>query len=812
MSPERDDSLRRVTPVRPLMTRTPIVVRPVGTTVTPVVTKAPDVLEQPAAAISKEVPTTTPNTPSFSSPGGSGSGGIIQNILPLVQFIVEESRNRSAPIITGNNVPFFDDRLDTKTKWYFPDFKLKIPLKDSFTLKCYQCGVDQKANPIYCGEADFVVSKAIPAAIQPEGDTKYKEIPLNGLTMSFVVTLCDTAGNKSTLPYPAQITQNGDDYTLTVKLETQDSLASFYKFVSDPVNKNYCEISITASFFGYVPAAKPSQTNIDRSAFRNDHLQKLQSRNIHIETLQAGLKPEMVSPPPAPSTTSSFLGSIIPDSSPASGLLGSLLNIPVSRRGPNPVVVPNDPYEIKEAIPFSQIIQAVNYDWHDYPLSYVATVGGAGASYMFGGNPPFGGGGTHINQWQEFPISIGNLPNYGIKDIYRSTYNGNFLIIPERYVIALDTTEDEHLLRPAAYLVTVIDASGLQHSTATFQFNIAPDVSAYQLLQIKKLILNNVPANPKKSVDDIFIDFPDKVAGDAGTIFSDSTFPKVVINSMGTYPNGVAGSQYFNLQFQNVSIGDNSATLVVTRLTKTMSGSGIIGKITFGLDTGAETSPPQSTIDLSLYCISGNGLEALQNTGDGGGHYLMNRTLYDLGVDAYQTSDSNEQPIRPVLSLPAKSIANLDTAGISVNLSQAIFGYDLDSASPNNGSYIANVLKEVRLNNDTISDDLIVTNNTGLFSLYNIASIDMVLSIINPSDPNTVLFSISKSLMIDGAINYIPFTLPIAKYLSKWSAVYTTVLNFKDGTQQVNDLQVIDDLNSIGKIINLTVSRLNLQK
>ena len=803
MIQERDDSLRRVTSVRPLTSRVTLVARPdiveAASDVIPVVTKAPAGLEPKFAdtTVAKYVP--TPSTQSSLPTAMLEEGGNLQNLLPIVQFIVKESRNRSAPIITGDNLPFFDDRLDTNTKWYFPDFKLKEPLKDSFTLKCYQYGVDLKVNPIYCGDAAFVVSKEIPAAIQqlilPQGNTKYNEIPLNGMTMSFIVTLCDPAGNKSTLIYPAQIAQNGDDYTINLKLETQDSLASFYKFVSDPVNKNYCEISIKGSFFGYVPAVKYSNSDIDRSAFRNTHFQ----------TLQAGLKLDVAtSPPPSPSPISSLLASRLPD---------LIFHVSGEEREHNPVVVPNDPYEIKEAIQFLRIIQEVNYDWHDYPLSYVATLGGAGTSYMFGGNPPFGGSGTHISQWQEFPVSIGNLPNYGIKNIYRSTYNGNFLVIPERYMIALDTTEDEHLLRPAAYLVTVIDASGLQHSTASFQFNIAPGVSPYQLLQIKKLILNNVPANPKKSVDDIFIDFPDKVAGDAGNIVSDSTIPKVVINSMGTYPNGVAGSQYFNLQFQNVSIGDNSASLVVTRLTKTLSGSGIIGKITFELDAGTETSPPQSTIDLSLYCISGNVLEVLQNTGDGSGHYLMNRTLYDLEVDAYQTPDSNEQPIRPALPIPAKSIINLDAAGISVNLSQAIFDYDLDSSSPNNGSYIANVLKEVRLDNDNISDDIIVTNNTGLFSLYHISSIDIAISIINPSDSKTVLFTMSKSLIIDGAINYIPFTLPIAKYLSKLSAIYTTVLNFTDGKPpQVNDLQVIDDLNSIGKIINLTVSKLNLQK
>jgi hypothetical protein len=50
----------------------------------------------------------------------------------------------------------------------------------------------------------------------------------------------------------------------------------------------------------------------------------------------------------------------------------------------------------------------------------------------------------------------------------------------------------------------------------------------------------------------------------------------------------------------------------------------------------------------------------------------------------------------------------------------------------------------------------------------------------------------------------------VAQYLSKWAAVYSTVINFEDGTQQVNAVQYVDDLNSIGKLINLTVSKLDL--
>jgi hypothetical protein len=53
--------------------------------------------------------------------------------------------------------------------------------------------------------------------------------------------------------------------------------------------------------------------------------------------------------------------------------------------------------------------------------------------------------------------------------------------------------------------------------------------------------------------------------------------------------------------------------------------------------------------------------------------------------------------------------------------------------------------------------------------------------------------------------------LPVASYLSKWSLAYSSVIHFADNSIQQNDPQHIEDINSVGKLINLTVSNLNLQ-
>ena len=188
---------------------------------------------------------------------------------------------------------------------------------------------------------------------------------------------------------------------------------------------------------------------------------------------------------------------------------------------------------------------------------------------------------------------------------------------------------------------------------------------------------------------------------------------------------------------------------------------------------------------------------------------LANRNLYDLTVDAYQTASGVEQPLAAALRLPANSFTSGDVLGLAGDFSQGVLRYDFH-ANPNYTNQVLNEIRVVSL--DTISNDIIVTNNTGLFSLYEIASIDFVISIIRPgeTDATKSLATVSKALIVDGALNHVPFALPVAQYLGKRSAVYSTVVNFQDGTQQLNEVQLIDDLNSIGKLINLMSSRLNL--
>ena len=113
-----------------------------------------------------------------------------------------------------------------------------------------------------------------------------------------------------------------------------------------------------------------------------------------------------------------------------------------------------------------------------------------------------------------------------------------------------------------------------------------------------------------------------------------------------------------------------------------------------------------------------------------------------------------------------------------------------------------------------VSDCFIITNNTGLFSLYSIKKIDATVYILaaTETDVSKAFATVPLSITQDGKINNITFVLPVGDYIAGWSVVYATNITFIDTTTKQNNVQVIKDINSIGKVINLTASVLNLSK
>jgi len=691
-----------------------------------------------------------------------------QAILSHVVFNVD----KNGPVITDAAVPFYNDRFDTNKKWYFPEFRFQGPLQNSFLLTCWISGVDKDANSTYSGEATFSLQKTVPADVASQMQNNlgmtFNEIPLNGLRFNFMVILADNTSLSFPGSYIGVADPQGYLFKLTIKLDQQDGLIRFYKFISNGVNASYCSIRITASYFGYTQKPGASTSPIYRPMLFKTDLQSFGT--------------------PGRVATARFVWPGRPGA-------------PASNETPD--------YITNDAMPFAKAVLNVNFDCHKFPNNYLTKTGDNSIS-IFACKPPFGDSSLAKNEYNKFHLISGTLDGTGVREVYINVYNGKYLIIPEHYEIALDETDGDTLI-PSAYLFTKIDPNNISNSVAIFKFNIAPAISGFQRLLLKKLLLQNTPASLNKTLDDIFVEFPAKIHQPELIQFDKDQIPNVEIAMMGAYAHGVEACNFLSLEFQNVNIGNGNAALIANRL-KRAEGK-MIENIAFDVDSDADANP-QASIVLSLEGITGKGLE-IRHAADDNFVYLLNKTL--LTISASQLADKNDDPKSldpPVTINPNQAVSTNAISDITeIPFTQFQYNYEVQP------DYRDKILNEIRTDaGQVVKDDVIVTNNTGLFALYNIDHIDFVLAIVNPAEPDpvkAVLYTtnvISLKKEKDGAVTFVDFLLPVASYLSKWSVVYSTVIYFTDNTVQQNDAQHVEDINTVGKLINLTVSNLNLHK
>jgi len=699
-----------------------------------------------------------------------------QAILSHVFFNV----GRNGPVFTGDTMAFYDDRFDANKKWYFPRFSLQTPLQNSFLLTCWISGVDKDANSTYSGEVTFIVQKSIPeevaAEIQKNPAATFVEIPLNNLSFNFTVTLAD----QTSLSFPCSVVQDKDNFTLTVKLDQQDGLIRFYKFISNAVNANYCSLKLAGSYFGYTQKSPPRYYPIYRQALVRPNLQTFAAADRGL--VASGTAQNRFI----------WAGRVVFPTAPTAPTADDTSN-----------------YITNDAMPFAKDVVNVNFDCHAFPSNYLTKTPDNSTS-IFACKPPFGDSSLAKNEYNKFHILNGSLAGTGVSAVYINVYNGNYLVIPEQYQIALDETDGNTLI-PAAYLFTKIDVNNISNSVATFKFNIAPAVSGFQLLLLKKLLLQNIPASLNKTLDDIFVEFPSKVHEPESVEFNKDQIPNIEIATLGLYAHGVTNCNFLSLEFQNVNIGTGNAAQIANRLKQ--SEGKMIETIVFDVDSDTDPNP-QASILLSLENVTGKGLEIHQAT-DSNLVYLINKTLFT--ISASSLADKNDDPKALVPAVAITHDQAVSTTAISdlteIPFTEFQYTYALGS------DYRDKILNEIRTDaGQVVKDDVIVTNNTGLFTLYNIDHIDLILAIVNPAEPDpakAVLYTTNViSLTTDGAVTFVDFVLPVVSYLSKWAVVYSTAIHFTDNTvpTQQNEPQHIEDINSVGKLINLTASNLNLHK
>lgn len=724
-------------------------------------------------------------------------------ILPLF------TRSIPGPVISSGTT-YFEDRYSSSLKWYLPEFILQDALNGGYSFCCKKSGktTDEKGMVIdnYSGEIHLGIVKKIPQEVvdfkQAHPELECREIDLNDLKVNLQFAL----EHKDPLVYVTTIAPTDQGYMLRIVADELTVLTNLYKILSDASNKAYCSLSLQATYFSYNKKSQPLQLKRFNEAlmFNPVLLSKLNftkpepavqpvSVALHQPLLHLQLNSSPLSRPELFNRRETL----------------RVTDVPVQVLQP---VSPadEDQYDSNPVSAYFKIIGGLNYDCTAFPNNYMEQDPlQAENKNAFACSPPFNAGITIPYTYVCFNLLKGNLSDddFGIRCIYRNQKTNSYLVVPERYVIALDDPAGSGQLVPSAYLSTTIDLNnpnGLNESSADFRFNIAPALSSWQLRKIKELIAGNLPAELQKTAEDIHLEYPQKRVVEESLIKQNEMFrgldiPEINIVNIGKGLNNMVN---FNLEFCRVPIGNGRAGAIARFLKNPVTP--LIDSISWEIDA-ADTILASSALSLSLHRIAGEGLQFNKDP-DTNAVFLVNETLYDIQVRKF--NKDSEQILQPAVQIPANASVDLG----SFDADPDPLASDFDYIYVPKQDYVDQILKEIRFNTDDIDDDVIVTNNTGIFSMYHIKQIDFQISIIKPgeTDPEKTLLKGQKCITQDGVINHIPFSLPLTVYLSKWSAIYSTIITFQDKDPQANPAILIEDLNSIGKIINLTTATLNL--
>jgi len=736
--------------------------------------------------------------------------------VPLVNYIIPaEEAAAAGPILDDGVTNVFQD-VHGNGQWLLPTFTKKDPLQGGFNFTCTKNGKtsDSAGNIIdnYTGTITISLDTDLPDPAQGVVVSADKVLPLNNLTAVLNFKLA----NGQLLTYQPVVVLAGTVCTLTFNADDLGVLTNLYKILSDPTSLPFCSLVIQGTYWGFRKKEAPQKL----IKFRN--FVQL-NRGI---TFKPRFKPLEVQP--AFSVNRRIIKSLEQFETPENTDLQDPYVTPENNTPPEeptpveepqitdtpevvPEVVPQDDttkYEQVDNVPYISIIP-VSFDCATYPNNYIVADGDS--QTVFGCNPPFDTSIVRKHKYAQFSILTGSLSeqHYGINAIYRNQLNNNYLIIPEQYLIVLEDPSDTGQLVPSAYLNTTIninDGDGVSKSTANFKFNVAPNLSAWQVRRIKELIVKNLPQNLGKTLNDIYIEYPQALdAAQSQQLFNGHNIPVAQAINLGTDTAKANNLNVFHIEFKQVPIHDGTAA-TLAGLLKTTAG-GLVDKFVWKIETPADIVV-QSAVKLSLFTVTGDALSYSISLTDNT-KYLSNNSLYDIAISNYSNNGatSDVTPAALIGGNNTIAISSLSFGAAISNVSDLNYGYKADD------DYVKQVLKELRFNADEVDDSIIVTNNTGLFAKHNIKQIEFNISITKSgdTDPDNVLTSATKSITEDGVINHIAFILPVANYLSDWSAIYYTVITFTNDTAPLTTEPVlIDDINKIGKVINLTATSLGL--
>jgi hypothetical protein len=370
-----------------------------------------------------------------------------------------------------------------------------------------------------------------------------------------------------------------------------------------------------------------------------------------------------------------------------------------------------------------------------------------GTFISFGCTPPWSG---DFNPNVPYvPYNKVNLSQFGISQVFKSSLRDDqFLLVPARYVIARDANG-----MPETYITVKADLETPEQSAAMLDMMLAPDISDFQMIQIKKALVKSYATQDiSKSIDLMFPSIIHSVDNP-----NQQLIPVVNLNGSENYSYGVGNM--LNLSLQNLVLHD--ASLVVRGIDEALGYS-----FAFRFTLGSNMPPVPSVASLTFKDLAGNfaNVERKGNNLEIVNYLDRDMNFSQLVVETQGQDDNLLIDLKQSLKADeAMSIELPESARAGKNFAAA---YSVAAGTPYE-------IKEMGISTDEIRHDLTV-DFSAFFKDATVKAVEITVQMKQSSNNIIETFNASKMTGI------LALRLPISFYLASRVIEYALRISYHD--------------------------------
>lgn len=392
---------------------------------------------------------------------------------------------------------------------------------------------------------------------------------------------------------------------------------------------------------------------------------------------------------------------------------------------------------------------------HTFPLSYNCSKyvefyrfkKTNGTEVAFGCTPPWSS--DFKPDAPYVPYNKVDLSNFGVSAVFKSILRDDqFLLVPARYVIARDGDA-----MPEIFVSVNGDLEHPERALALLDMKLAPDISDFQMVQIKKLLVKSWEgADISNSIDLVFPNQIDSVTNDNPTITP-------IVNLIGddNYAHGVGSS--LKLSLENLAL--QNASLLMRNIDEALGRS-----FPFKFKLGGNMAPVSSIASLTFKDLAGSFVFASKE-----GNILKVVNLLDRAIQVSQivveTAGRSENLLLDVNQpLKADELLTIDlpeAARTGVNFAPS---FTVGAGQPYE-------IRDRSISTDDIRQDVTV-DFSAFFKNTTVKSVEITVQMKDSTNNVIEMYTVVKQTGV------LTLRLPVAFYLAKRVVDYALRVTYHD--------------------------------